>query len=177
MSPKILHLALSFALICGLTAFVSKTAAAQSPYTPVTKYDPKRDAAHDIEDAVAEAKRTNRRILLVVGGEWCGWCHTLDKYFGAHPDLKALRDKNFVTVKINFSDEHPNEAVLSRYPPAEGYPHIFVLDSDGKFLHSQGTGALESGNSYNLDKMNDFLTQWAPPVKQGKLLTPNALLF
>ena len=156
---------LSFALTCGLTAFVSQTAAAQSPYTPVTKYDPKRDAARDIDDAVAEAKRTNRRILLEVGGEWCSWCHILDEYFDKHPDLTALRDRNFVTVKINFSDENPNKEVLSRYGPINGYPHIFVLDSDGKFLHSQGTGVLESGKSYDLEKMNTFLMQWAPRAK------------
>jgi thiol:disulfide interchange protein len=167
MRPKTTHLVLSFALICGLTAYLSQTAAAQTPYTPVTKYDPKRDAARDINDAVAEAKRTNRRILLVVGGEWCSWCHTLDNYFTAHPELKALRDKNFVTVKINFSDENSNEPVLSRYPPSEGYPHIFVLDSDGKFLHSQGTAVLESGKSYDLEKMNNFLMQWALPAKPG----------
>ena len=70
-----------------------------------------------------------------------------------------------MTVKINFSDENENDQVLSRYPSSEGYPHIFVLDSDGKFLHSQGTAVLESGKSYNLEKMNEFLTQWAPPVK------------
>lgn len=166
MIPKVAHRAvLSFAVLCGLTTFVSQTAAAQSPYTSVTKYDPKRDAARDIDDAVAEAKRSNRRILLVVGGEWCSWCHILDNYFTAHPDLKARRDKAFVTVKINFSDENTNEAVLSRYPSSEGYPHIFVLDSDGKFLHSQDTGVLESGKSYDLEKMNNFLTQWAPAVK------------
>ncbi len=159
---------IAFAIAFGSTLLMTASAAvAQSSYTPVTKYDPKRDAARDIDDAVTEAKRSNRRILLVVGGEWCSWCHILDKYFGAQPDVKALRDKNFVTVKINFSDENPNEAVLSRYPPSEGYPHIFVLDSDGKFLHSQGTGVLESGNSYNLEKMNNFLTQWAPPVKSS----------
>ena len=153
------------AIVFGLTLLITASAGAQSAYTPVTKYDPKRDAARDINDAVAEAKRTSRRILLVVGGEWCSWCHILENYFAAHPELKALRDKNFVTVKINYSDENPNEAVLSRYPPSEGYPHLFVLDSDGKFLHSQGTAVLESGKSYNLEKMNNFLTQWAPPVK------------
>ena len=167
MSPKIIQMVLSFALVCGLIALASQTAAAQSAYTPVTKYDPKRDAARDIDDAVAEAKRTNRRILLVVGGEWCSWCHTLENYFAAHPDLKARRDKTFVTVKINFSEENPNKEVLSRYGEINGYPHIFVLDSDGKFLHSQDTGVLESGNSYNLEKMSDFLAQWAPPVKPG----------
>jgi hypothetical protein len=42
----------------------------------VPKFDPKRDAANDINDAVKEAKRTGRRVILDVGGEWCGWCHT-----------------------------------------------------------------------------------------------------
>jgi thiol:disulfide interchange protein len=156
---------LSFALVCGFTAFATQTTAAQSPYAPVTKYDPKRDAARDIDDAVTEAKRTNRRILLEVGGEWCSWCHILDEYFDKHPDLTALRDKSFVTVKINFSEENPNKEVLARYGPINGYPHIFVLDWDGKFLHSQGTGVLESGRSYDLEKMNNFLTEWAPRAK------------
>lgn len=168
MSAKIIQLILPFVLICAMTALLSQTAFAQSSYAPVTKYDPKRDAARDIDDAVAEAKRTNRRILLVVGGEWCSWCHILDNYFSAHPDLKVLRDKNFVTVKINYSEENPNESVLSRYPGTEGYPHIFVLESDGKFLHSQGTAVLESGKSYDLEKMSTFLTNWAPPIKPGK---------
>jgi thiol:disulfide interchange protein len=154
-----------FSIVFALTLLFGGTAVAQSAYAPVTKYDPKRDAARDIDDAVAEAKRTNRRILLEVGGEWCVWCHIMDEYFDKHPDLTALRDKNFVTVKINFSDENPNKEVLTRYGPIEGYPHIFVLDSDGKLLHSQGTGVLESGRSYDLEKMNNFLKEWAPRAK------------
>ena len=165
MSFKIIHLILSFALICGLTAFVSQTAAAQSSYTPVTKYDPKRDAARDIDDAVVEAKRTNRRILLEVGGEWCSWCHILDEFFDKHADLTALRDKNFVTVKINFSEENPNKEVLSRYGEINGYPHIFVLASDGKLLHSQDTAVFEEGRGYVLERLTTFLTQWAPRLK------------
>ena len=55
MVPQVIYRAiLSFTLLCGLTALVSQTAVAQSPYTPVTKYDPKRDAARDIDDAVVK---------------------------------------------------------------------------------------------------------------------------
>jgi thioredoxin-related protein len=156
---------LSFALICGMTALLSQTSA-QSPYTPVTKYDPKRDVARDIDDAIGEAKRSKRRILLIVGGEWCSWCHTLEEYFAAHPDLKALREKNFVTVKINFSDENPNEAVLSRYPAPQGYPHIFVLDSDGKLVRSQDTSVFEEGRGYVLERLQTFLTYWATATEK-----------
>ena len=56
-------------------------------YVPVTKYDPSRDAAKDIDAAVVEAQKTGRHILLVVGGDWCSWCHTLDNYFKSNPEL------------------------------------------------------------------------------------------
>src|ERR1700681_3847078 len=131
-------------------------------YVPVTKYDAKRDAAADIQGAVKEAQRNKKRVLLEVGGEWCGWCHTLDKFFETHPDLLALREKNFITLKINFSEENENKEVLSRYAAIESYPHILILDSDGRFLHSQDTGVLESGKSYDFDKLIAFLIKWSP---------------
>ena len=140
----------------------SQTAGQSKRYIPVTKYDPKRNAAEDIQEAIKEAQPSNKRILLEVGGEWCSWCHTFDRFFEANPDLLILRDKNFVTVKINFSEENENKEVLSRYDAIPGYPHIFVLDSDGKFLLSQNTSVLESGKSYDLERLTAFLTKWAP---------------
>jgi thioredoxin-related protein len=134
----------------------------QSKYIPVTKYDPERNAVQDVDDAIKEARRTHKRILLEVGGLWCSWCHTLDSFFDTHPDLVQLRDQNFVTVRINFSEENENKGVLSRYGPIPGYPHIFVLESDGKLLLSKGTSALESGKSYDLERLTAFLKEWSP---------------
>lgn len=151
-----------FVLLAFLSLNVSGAQKAkQSQYVPVTVYDPSRDAEKDIRDATAEAARTGKRVLLEVGGKWCGWCHILDRYFEEHPELVALREKNFIMVKINFSQENENKAVLSRYPEIPGYPHLFVLDSDGKFLHSQGTAELEKGKSYDLEKFFAFLKKWS----------------
>jgi thiol:disulfide interchange protein len=140
--------------------------ASAEKYVPVLKYDPKRDAALDITEAAAEAKRTNKRVLVEVGGEWCIWCHMMDDFFEKHPEVLGLREKNFVMVKVNFSDENKNEQVLSRYPEIPGYPHLFVLDGDGKLLHSQDTSELEEGRGYNLTRFTAFLEQWAPEEKQ-----------
>jgi thiol:disulfide interchange protein len=140
---------------------------ASGEYVAVHKYDPARDAEKDIRDALAEAKRTGKRVMLEVGGEWCIWCHIMDAYFEKNPELLALREKNFVMLKINFSEENKNEQVLSRYPAVKGYPHIFVLDKDGKLLHSQDTGKLEEGKSYNLAKFMAFLKEWSPPERAG----------
>jgi thiol:disulfide interchange protein len=124
------------------------------------KFDPARDADKDIRAAVAGAKAAHKRLILDVGGEWCGWCHALDKFYATHDELRAYRDKHFVWLKVNFSPENTNQAVLSRYPTINGYPHLFVLESDGTLLHSQDTSPLEEGPAYNLDRMMEFLVKW-----------------
>lgn len=138
------------------------TKAPAMPYTPVTDYDPKRDAAQDLVAAIREAQHAQKHILVEVGGQWCSWCHTLDQFFVANPELLALRDRNFVTVKINFSEENENAAVLGRYPQINGFPHIFFLDSKGKLLLSQDTGVLENGRTYSLERLTTVLTNWGP---------------
>ena len=134
-------------------------------YVPVTTYSPARNADQDIKAAVVEAQRAGKRILLEVGGEWCSWCHTLDRYFDQHPALTASRDRHYIVVKINFSPENENKIVLSRYPEISGCPFLFVLDTDGKLLHAQPTDPLEEGQSYNLQRFTAFLEKWAPPRK------------
>ena len=41
-----------------------------SNYQLVEKFDPQRNASQDLTLAIAEAKMSNRNILLDVGGEW-----------------------------------------------------------------------------------------------------------
>ena len=150
-----------FILFATLPA-VSQTKPEPKPlWVPLEKFDEKRDAAADIKLAVAEAKRSHRRVLLDVGGEWCIWCHRLDTLFMKNPDLSEFLHKSFVVVKVNYSKENKNESVLSAYPKIPGYPHLFVLDEKGKLLHSQGTGELEEGKGHSKEKVFAFLKTWS----------------
>jgi len=126
------------------------------------KFDPAKDPFKDLENAVVKAKSENKRIILDVGGEWCIWCHRLDAFIENDDEIKGFLSDNFITVKVNFSPENKNEKFLSQYPAIKGYPHIFVLDTDGKFLHSQDTGLLEKEKSYDKEKILEFLKEWVP---------------
>jgi thiol:disulfide interchange protein len=162
---RVLLSALCFAVIHPwfLSKGASSASLSQTKLVTADKYDPKRDPEKDIQAAVAEAQRTHKRILLEVGGEWCSWCHTMDRYFTQNPKLLEFREQNFVTIRINFSRENENKKLLSRYPAIPGYPHLFVLETNGELLHSQDTSQLESGKSYDLEKFFAFLKRWASP--------------
>ncbi len=127
------------------------------------RFDPTRDAAMDVAAAAALAKAQGKRVLVDVGGEWCAWCHILDRFITANRDVKTLVDANYVWVKVNWSRENKNEALLSKWPSIRGYPHLFVLDGDGRLVHSQETDVLESGNDYDKLRFSDFLRKWALP--------------
>jgi len=132
---------------------------------PVEKFDPARDAARDIASAQVEARRSGRRILLDVGGEWCIWCHRLDTLFMRNKDLAEQLHAGFVVVKVNYSKENMNEAVLAPYGKIPVYPHLLVLDENGVLLRSQDTGELESGKGHDPVKVGAFIQAWRGPGK------------
>lgn len=159
---KVMRTRVSLALVALLAcAALGQETKPHSNVMP-SHYDPARDANKDILDAVGEANRTGKRVLLDVGGEWCVWCHRMDSFIEQNAVLAKLLEKHYVVVKINVDPKNRNEAVLSRYPTIPGYPHLFVLDRNGKLLHSQDTSELEAGKSYDLDRFKLFLEKWAP---------------
>lgn len=126
------------------------------------RFDPKRDPAVDLASATLLAKSSGKNIIIDVGGEWCGWCVYMDRFFFDNPSVAKLRDDNYVWLKVNMGPENENKAFLSAYPEISGYPHLFVLDSDGILLQSQSTDVLEAGKGYDLKKFTEFLQKWVP---------------
>jgi len=120
----------------------------------------------DIQDAVVLAKKSNKRILLDVGGEWCIWCHRLDSLFIQNKDIDDYLNEHYIVVKVNVSKENKNEAVLSKYPKIPGYPHVFLLNEEGKLIQSQNTEEWEYPKyspikGYYKEKVFNFLKKWS----------------
>lgn len=128
-------------------------------------YDASRDAAADIKNALAQARAGHKRVLIEAGGNWSSWCKIMDRFFDDQAELAALRDKNFVTVKVSVESGGPVPAALSAYPAPAKFPHLYVLDENGTLIQSQNTAELESGRSYDLEKFAFFLNAFGPPKK------------
>ena len=144
----------------------TKSKVEQTKHFEVTEFNPARNPAVDLKAAVKEAEKSNKRILLDVGGKWCIWCRRLDKFFETHKDVKEYLEKNYVEMKVNYGPKNQNYDFLSHYPKIPGFPHIFILDKHGKLLCSEDTGKLENGKGgHDYHKVFKFLKKWAPKNK------------
>lgn len=161
LAPYLAVLFLTSLVPCARPLACQTTEGGDSYYV-VSEYDPGRDPSADLKTAVERAKVEGKRILLNVGGTWCVWCAILDTFIEEHPAVAEKLRESFLIMKVNWSPGNQNRSFLSRYPAIPGYPHIYVLASDGSLLHSQNTAELESGSSYSEDAVLRFLGKWAP---------------
>lgn len=155
----------------GIAIAVLLTASVSLPGTAQNKgagFDAKRDATQDIENAIRLARKLDRRVLINVGDNGCGWCRDLSALFETNEEVARILGQSYVLVKVNWSLENENKEVLSRYPKAPGYPHLFVLDGNGKLLHSQRTFLLHGDERHDPAKVITFLKQWEPKPKVGR---------
>ena len=90
------------------------------------------DAEQRLAGALAEARRTSRRVLVQHSGPYCAPCVALSRFLDEHAALIA---KDYVYVKLE--DRFSNgEEVISRFRPDKkgGIPWFVMLDADGKPL-------------------------------------------
>ncbi|WP_119302596.1 thioredoxin domain-containing protein [Dongia deserti] len=88
------------------------------------------------EEALAEAKRTERPILLSVGYAACHWCHVMAHESFEDPEIAALMNKLFVNIKVD-REERPDldqiyQQALALLGQQGGWPLTMFLTPEGR---------------------------------------------
>lgn len=150
------------------TILAEKKANAKAEIASLPKiYNPEDNADQKISDAVAQAKKENKNVMIQAGGNWCIWCLRFNNYVQTTPELKEIVDKNYVYYHLNYSPEVKNEKIFEKFGnPGKkfGYPVFIVLDKNGKQIHTQDSSVLEDGKGYSLEKVKKFFSDFAPKV-------------
>lgn len=95
------------------------------------------------EDALTKAKDENKRVIVDIYTDWCGWCKKMDKDVYSNSEIKKIVKKNFILVKldaessetISYNGRDYSGQQLAEYFEATGYPTTIFLEPDGSVIY------------------------------------------
>src|SRR5215510_179475 len=82
-----------------------------------------------------EAKKNNKKIILDVYTDWCGWCKRLDKDTYGNEKVMEYLNQEYVVIKLNaesdskltYKDKSYTEASIAQAFGITGYPTIIFF--------------------------------------------------
>jgi thioredoxin-related protein len=133
------------------------------------------------DEGVTLTKQENKKLLIDVYTDWCGWCKKMDKEVYGNEAVKNILGKKFVVVKLNaesnktltFNGNTMSEMAFAQGAGVTGYPTTIFIDSDTKPI-TLLPGYVESkeffkiltyigDNHYKTTKYEDFLLKSGIP--------------
>jgi uncharacterized protein YyaL (SSP411 family) len=87
-------------------------------------------------EALAEARRLNRPILISIGYAACHWCHVMAHESFEDPDVAAVMNELFVNIKVDREErpdvDHVYMSALHLLGEPGGWPLTMFLTPDGE---------------------------------------------
>ncbi len=111
-------------------------------YPEAESFSVSDDAQSDVDAALADAAKTNKRVLLVMGANWCHDSRALAGWL-ATDRFKALIDDKYELVFVNIgmpqSGDGHNLAIAKRFglDDLPGTPNLLVLTAQGVLVNKE----------------------------------------
>ena len=114
------------------------------------------DARRLLDEALADARRTDRRVLVQETAVWCGPCHLLAQFLEQH---RTIWEKDYVWVRIDHRWLNSEEVLDELRGGFQcGIPWTCILDSSGEILAtSKGPGGDNIGFPSGREGIDHFL--------------------
>lgn len=99
-------------------------------------------AGDSFEDVLKKASAENKRVVVDVYTDWCGWCKKMDAEAYSNKEVKKLLEENFVLYKLDaegknkvtYNGKQYTEEELSYYFEVFSFPTTIFLEPDGKLI-------------------------------------------
>ena len=98
---------------------------------------------HPFEEAMALAKKQNKKVIVDIYAPWCTWCRKLQREVYTDPAIREYVNKNFVITRldgenkedtINFKEYSLTPSELAIGFGLQGYPTTVFLDAQNEYI-------------------------------------------
>jgi thiol-disulfide isomerase/thioredoxin len=131
-------------------------------YPEATSYDVSEDAGADVDAALARASESGKRVLLVMGANWCHDSRALAGWLGT-PRFEAMIDKKFELVFVNVGTPQTGDGynldIARRFGVDDlpGTPNLLVLTANGELVNGDTATTWRDAASREEDAIFDEL--------------------
>jgi thiol:disulfide interchange protein len=168
MKRKMLIAALVLPIIAGAAwgATAPRLTLAATDTLPVverTPYAENADAEKAVNAAFARARKNGKRVLIDLGGNWCGDCIVLANIMQL-AEMKPFIAAHFEVVTVDVGRFDKNLSIPARFgitQRLEGVPSVIVAEPDGRFVNAGHIAALADARHMTPQAIADWLAQWA----------------
>ena len=143
-------------LLCALALSAALLPAFAASAAPAQPYDETADAQAAVTKALAQAKSSNKKVLILFGANWCKDCLELDK--SLQGQSAALIASKFVLVKVDVGQFDKNLPLVNHYdnPIKKGIPAAVVVNADNTLLYASKGGELSNARRMSEQGVYDF---------------------
>jgi thiol:disulfide interchange protein len=160
------------AAVLAVTACASVPAPAPAPGPEARPYNVSDTASAEVDAALARARQSGKRVLLVMGANWCGDSRVLAGWLATDRFVDLIeRQYELVYVDIGMpGPDRPNVEIARRFGVAAlpGSPNVLVLTRDGALVNPTTATTWRNAGSRTADAIYDELATLADlPVAPG----------
>ncbi len=85
-----------------------------------------------LDEALAQAKEQNKRVLANMAAIWCTACRKLDREVLSRQRVRDAIVRDYVFARVEYESEE-GEAFMEEYQ-VRGFPTLLILDADGAMV-------------------------------------------
>ena len=135
----------------------------QLPVVLMQPYDEHANADAAVTAAFARAKKSHKRVLIDLGGNWCVDCVVLAN-FVEMPTVKKFVGAHYEWVAVDVGRFDRNLQIPARFGLTKrltGVPTLIIASPDGKQLNQNDVFAVSDARSMTPQAVADYLAKYA----------------
>lgn len=128
-------------------------------------FDETADAAAAVDAALVRAQETGKRVILVMGANWCHDSRGLAGWF-AQPRFAAMLQARYELVYVDVGQRDRNIDIARRFgiEAIKGTPTVLVLSSSGDLLNRRSAPKWRNAASRREGDIYAYFDQFSPEL-------------